>query len=37
MSRAGLLPLWLELLILVAFCLALFVASLRTINRRWIA
>ena len=36
-GRPGLLPLWLELLILVAFCLALFVASIRTINRRWIA
>jgi ABC-2 type transport system permease protein len=37
LGRAGLLPLWLELLILAAFCLALFLASLRTINRRWIA
>ncbi len=36
-TRAGLLPLWLELLILIAFCLALFVASIRTVNRRWIA
>jgi len=34
---AGLLPTWLELLILVAFCLVLFLASIRTINRRWIA
>ncbi len=36
-GRPGFLPLWLELLILIAFCLVLFVASLRTINRRWIA
>jgi len=35
-GRSGFLPLWLELLILAAFCLALFLASLRTINRRWI-
>lgn len=37
LGQPGLLPLWLEFLILVAFCLVLFVASLRTVNRRWIA
>jgi ABC-2 type transport system permease protein len=36
-GRPGILPLWLELLILAGFCLALFLASLHTINRRWIA
>ena len=36
-GRPGLLPLWLDLLILAACCLGLFLASIRTINRRWIA
>lgn len=36
-GRPGLLPLWLEFLILTAFCAGLFLFSLRTVNRRWIA
>ncbi|MFO7638624.1 MAG: ABC transporter permease [bacterium] len=36
-GRPGILPLGLDFLILAAFCLALFMASLRAINRRWIA
>jgi ABC-2 type transport system permease protein len=36
-GQPGLLPLRLEFLILTAFCAGLFLLSLRTINRRWIA
>jgi len=35
-GRPGLLPLWLELLILAGFCLGLFLLSLHNVARRWI-
>ena len=36
-GRPGLLPLGLELAILVGFCLLLFLLSLHSVNRRWVA
>jgi ABC-2 type transport system permease protein len=36
-ARTGRMPLWLDVTILAAFSLALFLVSLRNINRKWIA
>lgn len=36
-GRPGLLPLGLELVILAGFCLLLFLLSLHSVNRRWVA